>query len=106
MPIMSPSKPIHLYQHNGEPASKADIVALFPGTKLERTTFQHPFLQENGKARSVLGVTADYVTADQGTGAVHTAPAHGVDDFATGKRYDLPVPLWLFVFGTALFGSR
>jgi isoleucyl-tRNA synthetase len=77
-------------KNNGEPASKADIVALFPGTKLERTTFQHPFLQENGKARSVLGVTADYVTADQGTGAVHTAPAHGVDDFATGKRYDLP----------------
>jgi len=77
-------------KNNGEPASNADIVALFPGTKLERTTFQHPFLQENGKARSVLGVTADYVTADQGTGAVHTAPAHGVDDFATGKRYDLP----------------
>jgi isoleucyl-tRNA synthetase len=77
-------------KNNGEPASQADIVALFPGTKLERTTFQHPFLQENGNARSVLGVTADYVTADQGTGAVHTAPAHGVDDFATGKRYDLP----------------
>jgi isoleucyl-tRNA synthetase len=77
-------------KNNGEPASQTDIVALFPGAKLERTTFQHPFLQENGHARSVLGVTADYVTADQGTGAVHTAPAHGVDDFATGKRYDLP----------------
>ncbi|HTD97401.1 MAG TPA: class I tRNA ligase family protein, partial [Edaphobacter sp.] len=48
-------------------------------------TFQHPFLD-----RSVLGVTADYVTAEQGTGAVHTSPAHGVDDFYTGKRYDLP----------------
>ena len=35
-------------------------------------------------------MTADYVTADQGTGAVHTAPAHGVDDFATGRRYGLP----------------
>ena len=32
---------------------------------------------------------ADYVTADQGTGAVHTAPAHGVDDFYTGERYGL-----------------
>ncbi len=72
-------------KNNGEPASQADIVALFPGSKLERTTFQHPFLN-----RSILGVTADYVTAEQGTGAVHTAPAHGVDDFYTGKRYDLP----------------
>ncbi|MEO6802673.1 MAG: isoleucine--tRNA ligase [Granulicella sp.] len=69
----------------GEPASQADILALFPGSALEGTTFQHPFLD-----RSVLGVTADYVTAEQGTGAVHTAPAHGVDDFYTGKRYDLP----------------
>jgi isoleucyl-tRNA synthetase len=68
-----------------EPASQSDILALFPGSKLEHTTFQHPFLD-----RSVLGVTADYVTAEQGTGAVHTAPAHGVDDFYTGKHYDLP----------------
>ncbi|HUD22667.1 MAG TPA: isoleucine--tRNA ligase, partial [Acidobacteriaceae bacterium] len=68
-----------------EPASQADIVALFPGTSLDRATFHHPFLH-----RTILGVTADYVTADQGTGAVHTAPAHGVDDFATGKRYNLP----------------
>ena len=72
-------------RNNGEPASQADVVAVFLGSKLEGTTFQHPFLD-----RSVLGVTADYVTADQGTGAVHTSPAHGVDDFATGKRYHLP----------------
>ena len=58
------------------PASKA--------AQLERTTFQHPFLD-----RSILGVLADYVTADQGTGAVHTAPAHGADDFYTGQRYGL-----------------
>jgi isoleucyl-tRNA synthetase len=68
-----------------EPASQADILALFKGTALDGTTFQHPFLD-----RAVLGVNATYVTADQGTGAVHTAPAHGVDDFATGKRYNLP----------------
>ncbi|MGH9616526.1 MAG: isoleucine--tRNA ligase [Acidobacteriaceae bacterium] len=59
-------------------------VARFPGRKLERTTFQHPFL-----SRSILGVLADYVTADTGTGAVHTAPAHGADDFYTGARYGL-----------------
>ncbi len=60
-------------------------VARFKGAVLERATFQHPFLPE----RSILGVLADYVTADQGTGAVHTAPAHGADDFYTGERYGL-----------------
>ncbi len=59
-------------------------VARFKGTKLERVTFQHPFLD-----RSILGVNADYVTTEQGTGAVHTAPAHGADDFYTGVRYGL-----------------
>jgi isoleucyl-tRNA synthetase len=68
-----------------EPASQADIVAVFTGNHLEHATFQHPFLD-----RSILGVTADYVTAEQGTGAVHTSPAHGVDDFYTGQRYHLP----------------
>jgi isoleucyl-tRNA synthetase len=72
-------------KNHNQPASQADIVALFPGSKLEGATFQHPFLD-----RTILGVTAEYVTADQGTGAVHTSPAHGVDDFATGKRYNLP----------------
>ncbi len=72
-------------RHPAEPASQSDIVALFPGSKLDRVTFRHPFLD-----RSILGVLADYVTAEQGTGAVHTSPAHGVDDFYTGKRYDLP----------------
>ncbi|WP_348269006.1 isoleucine--tRNA ligase [Edaphobacter paludis] len=65
--------------------TEAVEIARFKGAKLDRVTFQHPFLD-----RQVLGVTADYVTAEQGTGAVHTAPAHGVDDFYTGKRYDLP----------------
>ncbi len=72
-------------KHPTEPASQSDIVAVFTGSHLEHATFQHPFLD-----RSVLGVTADYVTAEQGTGAVHTSPAHGVDDFHTGQRYKLP----------------
>ncbi len=67
-----------------EPATQSDIIDVLKGSHLEGTKFQHPFLD-----REILGVTADYVTADQGTGAVHTAPAHGVDDFYTGKRYDL-----------------
>src|ERR1043165_5424674 len=61
-----------------------DIVARFPGRKMERTTFAHPFLE-----RSILGVLADYVTMDQGTGAVHTAPSHGADDFYTGVKYGI-----------------
>jgi isoleucyl-tRNA synthetase len=56
----------------------------FPGHKLERFNFQHPFLD-----RRVLGVLADYVTMDTGTGVVHTAPSHGAEDFATGVKYGL-----------------
>src|SRR6195952_253328 len=68
-----------------EPASQADVIAVFKGSRLEHTTFHHPFL-----SRPIFGVTAVTATADQGTGAVHTSPAHGVDDFQTGKRYGLP----------------
>jgi isoleucyl-tRNA synthetase len=59
-------------------------LARFKGARLEHTTYQHPFLD-----RSILGVLATYVTADTGTGAVHTAPSHGADDFYTGQRYNL-----------------
>jgi len=59
-------------------------LARFKGSALDRATFKHPFLE-----RTILGVLASYVTADTGTGAVHTAPAHGADDFYTGQRYGL-----------------
>ncbi len=59
-------------------------VSRFKGSVLESAMFQHPFLE-----RSILGVLATYVTADTGTGAVHTAPSHGADDFYTGQRYKL-----------------
>jgi len=59
-------------------------LARFKGSVLDRSTYQHPFLD-----REILGVLATYVTADTGTGAVHTAPAHGADDFYTGQRYGL-----------------
>ena len=59
-------------------------LAHFPGRVLERLNFQHPFLD-----REVLGVLADYVTMDTGTGVVHTAPSHGAEDFATGVKYGL-----------------
>ncbi len=65
----------------------AKTVARFPGRVLEHTYFMHPFLP--WPDRKVLGVLANYVTMDQGTGAVHTAPSHGADDFYTGQRYKL-----------------
>ncbi len=60
------------------------VLATFPGANLERIHFAHPFLD-----RDILGVLADYVTMDQGTGAVHTAPSHGADDFYTGVKYGI-----------------
>ncbi len=63
---------------------EVETVASFAGAKLEYATFAHPFLD-----RIVLGVLGDYVTMDTGTGAVHTAPAHGADDFATGVKYGI-----------------
>ncbi len=62
----------------------ASEIARFSGSKLEYAMFAHPFLE-----RQILGVLADYVTTDQGTGAVHTAPSHGADDFYTGAKYKL-----------------
>ncbi len=64
--------------------ARAAVVARFKGAALDRASFEHPFLD-----RSILGVNAEYVTTEQGTGAVHTAPAHGADDFLTGMRYGL-----------------
>ena len=61
-----------------------NLVARFPGRKLEYTTYAHPFLE-----RKILGVLADYVHMEEGTGAVHTAPSHGADDFYTGQKYNL-----------------
>ena len=59
-------------------------LAHFPGRKMERLNFQHPFLD-----RKILGVLAEYVTMDTGTGVVHTAPSHGAEDFITGVKYGL-----------------
>src|SRR5216684_1516940 len=60
------------------------VLAAFPGKRFEYANFAHPFLDRN-----ILGVLADYVTMDTGTGIVHTAPSHGAEDFATGVRYKL-----------------
>ncbi len=62
------------------------VLARFPGKSLDRIEIQHPFLD-----RKLLGVLADYVTAEDGTGCVHTAPGHGREDYETGMRYGLEI---------------
>ena len=61
-------------------------LARFNGAVLEGLQLRHPFYP-----REVPVILADYVTLDAGTGAVHTAPPHGQDDYQSGLRYKLPV---------------
>ncbi|HUJ22877.1 MAG TPA: isoleucine--tRNA ligase [Bryobacteraceae bacterium] len=63
---------------------KAESLARLQGARLEGTVFRHPFLE-----RDSLGILADHVTLEQGTGAVHTAPGHGHEDFEVGKQYGI-----------------
>ncbi len=58
----------------------------FPGRKLENLQARHPFID-----RASPVVLAEYVTTDTGTGAVHTAPGHGLDDYITGLNYKLEI---------------
>ncbi len=57
-----------------------------PGAKLEGLQARHPFID-----RASPVVLADYVTTDSGTGAVHTAPGHGAEDYQTGLKYGLEI---------------
>ena len=61
-----------------------EVLARFPGSRLEGTVFHHPFLE-----RDSLGILADHVTLEQGTGAVHTAPGHGQEDYVVGRQYGI-----------------
>ena len=55
------------------------------GKTLEHARYQHVFVDRTGPI-----VLADYVSADDGTGLVHTAPGHGAEDYRTGQQYSLP----------------
>ncbi|MFN9645434.1 MAG: isoleucine--tRNA ligase [Cyanobacteriota bacterium] len=57
------------------------------GTDLEGLLYRHPLLDRT----SPVVVGGEYVTTESGTGLVHTAPGHGVDDFLTGRKHGLPV---------------
>ena len=62
----------------------AKVLAAFPGSALEGAIFRHPFLE-----RDSIGILADHVTLEQGTGAVHTAPGHGQEDFEISRKYGI-----------------
>ncbi|WP_138160502.1 isoleucine--tRNA ligase [Peptoniphilus catoniae] len=68
-----------------------EVLKTFKGKDLEYVEYEQllPFLTTNKKGFYVT--CADYVTTEDGTGIVHTAPAFGEDDYQTGRRYDLPV---------------
>ncbi|MBK9170043.1 MAG: isoleucine--tRNA ligase [Bryobacterales bacterium] len=65
----------------GEPT----VLARFPGRQIEHAVFRHPFLE-----RDSAGILADHVTLEQGTGAVHTAPGHGHEDYVVAQQYGIP----------------
>jgi isoleucyl-tRNA synthetase len=81
-------------------------VAKMKGAELEGIRFRHPLYD-----RDSIGVLGEYVTLDAGTGAVHTAPGHGADDFNTGIRYGLEIyapigPGGHFNDNVGLFGGQ
>jgi len=81
-------------------------LARFPGSVMERLVFKHPLYD-----RESLAVLGDYVTLEQGTGVVHTAPGHGSDDFHTGVKYGLEIyapvgPGGHFLESVELFGGQ
>jgi isoleucyl-tRNA synthetase len=62
------------------------VIARFPGERLEGTVFRHPFLERDSR-----GILADHVTLEQGTGAVHTAPGHGHEDYTVALQYGIEI---------------
>jgi isoleucyl-tRNA synthetase len=81
-------------------------VARMKGEALEHIRFRHPLYE-----RDSVGVLGDYVTLEAGTGAVHTAPGHGSDDFNTGVKYGLDIyapvgPGGHFLDNVELFGGQ
>jgi isoleucyl-tRNA synthetase len=66
--------------------TQAEVVATAAGAKLEHLRLKHPFNDYD-----VPVILGEHVTTETGTGAVHTAPGHGQEDFEVGSRYDLPV---------------
>ncbi|MCL5292674.1 MAG: isoleucine--tRNA ligase, partial [Actinobacteria bacterium] len=65
-----------------------EVLERFKGSEMEFQLCRQPVFED----KDAVVVLADYVALDTGTGAVHTAPGHGAEDFATGLKYKLPSP--------------
>jgi len=65
---------------------ESKVIVTFLGKEMEGFKARHPFIE-----RDSIFVLADYVTLEQGTGCVHTAPGHGHEDYLTGLKYGLDV---------------
>ncbi|HFD80554.1 MAG TPA: isoleucine--tRNA ligase, partial [Gammaproteobacteria bacterium] len=81
------------------------VIAYCKGEALEHLKLAHPFYD-----REVPVILGEHVTTEAGTGAVHTAPGHGQEDYVVGQRYGLAVdnpvgPDGVFVEGTELFAG-
>jgi isoleucyl-tRNA synthetase len=73
-------------QRYGIDRASVNVLGGCAGRQLENIRLQHPFYP-----RQVPIILGDHVTMEAGTGAVHTAPAHGADDYVVGQKYGLPV---------------
>ncbi len=84
-----------------------EILATLAGKELEGLKLQHPFYHD----RQVPVILGEHVTVEAGTGAVHTAPGHGVEDFNVGKQYGIEVynPMGgngVYLESTPIFGGQ
>jgi isoleucyl-tRNA synthetase len=87
-------------------ATASRVLAKTKGETLEGLRLEHPFYE-----REVPVILGGHVTLETGTGAVHTAPGHGADDYEMGRKYGLPIdnpvgPDGRFVAGTPLFEGQ
>lgn len=71
--------------------TKSTVLGQFKGKDLKGTQSHHPFYGE-GYDFDVPLLPGEHVTLEAGTGLVHTAPGHGVEDFAVGKEFNLEIP--------------
>ena len=82
------------------------VIGAAAGQSLDRLALRHPFYD-----KQVPAIVGDHVTLEAGTGLVHTAPAHGLEDYVVGGRYGLPVENPVggdgrFLEKTPLFGGQ
>jgi isoleucyl-tRNA synthetase len=62
------------------------------GSEFEGLRYEHPFVEENPTDKDAyMIIPALYVTTEDGTGLVHTAPGHGLEDYMSGQKYDLAI---------------